>query len=191
MTYFLCFIALVTVIIILIYFKFIDIRIRLSKSNDINKINVVDQSYIQTLQAFISPEDYKQIKGKIIFFTTWNSFCRGSIEGIPFLNHIQMRYSNNTKIVFASYCSDLKASSIDAFLKSRKVKMNFLNLTSKEGLRSSLRTILSSNKDLTPIDPKIDTMNMTFIVDAKDRILYYRGGGMTKEDLPLICSILD
>jgi thiol-disulfide isomerase/thioredoxin len=186
-----CIISFVLIIALLIYFKVIDIRIADSKSQDRFKINVVNNSYISTLKAFITPEDYEHIIGKVIFFTTWNSFCRGSIEGIPVLNQIQMKYADSNKIVFLAYCSDLKTSSIAAFLESRKLHMDFRFLTAEEGLRSSLRTILSSNPGLGPIDPTLDGLNMSFIIDAQEKVLYYKGGGLMKKDLPLIFPILD
>lgn len=184
-------ISFVLVIVLLIYLNVIDIRIGGFKSKDRFKIKVIDNSYISTLKVFISPEDYEHIIGKVIFFTTWNSFCRGSIAGIPVLNQIQMRYTDNNKIVFISYCSDLKPPFIAAFLKKRKLDMDFKYLTAGEGLRSSLRTILSHNPDLGPIDPTIDSLNMSFIIDVDENVLYYKGGGLMKKDLPLIFSILD
>lgn len=184
-------ISFVLIIALLIYFKVIDIRIRFSKSKDRFKINVVDNSYISTLKVFISEEDYNHISGKMIFFNCWSSFCRGSIDAIPALNQIQMKYSNNNKIVFISYCSDLKPSSIPAFLKKMKLTINFRFLTATEGLRSSLRTILSRNPSLGSIDPTIDSSNMSFIIDVNEKVLYYKGGGVRKNDLPLIFSILD
>jgi thiol-disulfide isomerase/thioredoxin len=128
--------SFVFIIALLIYLKVIDIRIGFSKSKDRFKINVVDNSYISTLKEFISTDDYKHIIGKVIFFTTWNSLCRGSIEGIPVLNQIQMKYTDNNKIVFISYCSDLKPSSIAAFFKKRKLifvrfKLKLYNLNNR------------------------------------------------------------
>lgn len=184
-------VSLVFILGLLIYFKVIDIRIGFSKSQDINKINVVDNSYLSTLKAFISEADYEQIIGKVIFFTTWNSFCRASIQGIPVLNKIQMKYIANNNIVFISYCSDLKPSTIEVFLKRRKLDLDFRYLTAAEGLRSSLRTILSCNPNLGPIDPTIDSLNMSFIIDGDENVLYYKGGGLNKNDLPLIFSVLD
>lgn len=183
-------ISFVLIIVLLIYLKVIDIRIGGFKSKDRFKIKVIDNSYISTLKVFISPEDYEHIIGKVIFFTTWNSLCRGSIEGIPVLNQIQMKYTDNNKIVFISYCSDLKPPSIAGFLKKRKLDMDFKFLTASEGLRSSLRTILSRNSHLGPIDPTIDSLNMSFIIDVDENVLYYKGGGLMKKDLPIIFSIL-
>ena len=149
------FASFIIIVVLLLYFKIIDIRIGFSKPEDKSKINVVDNSYISTLKVFISEDDYEHIIGKVIFFTTWNSMCKGSIEGIPILDKLQKEYSDNNKIVFISYCSDLQPSSINKFLKRRKLEMNFRFISSREGLRSSLRTILSRNPNLPPINPTV------------------------------------
>ena len=185
-------ISFALIIALLIYFKVIDIHISSAKSNDRFLVNVVDDSYLSTLKAFISAEDYEYIIGKVIFFTTWNSHCRGSIEGIPALSQIQMKYHENDKVVFIAYCSDLTPTAIPLFLKARKLNMNYRFLsTAGEGLRSSLRTLLSRNPGWPPIDPTVDFFNLSFIIDADEKVLYYNIGGMTKNELPAISTILN
>jgi len=185
------FAAFVAIMFVIFYFKIIDLRIGFYKPEDRSKMNVVDNSYISTLKVFISEADYEHIIGKVIFFTTWNSFCRGSIEGISILNQLQIKYNDNKKIVFISYCSDLKPSSIEAFLKTRKLDLKFRFLNASEGLRSSLRTILSRDPTVVRIDPTIDSLNMSFIIDVDETVLYYKEGGMVKNEIPMIVSILD
>lgn len=185
-------ISFALIIALLIYFRVIDIRISFSKSKDRFLVNVVDDSFLSTLKVFISAEDYEYIIGKVIFFTTWNSYCKGSIEGIPALHQIQMKYHDNDKVVFIAYCSDLTPIAIPLFLEARKLNMNYRFLTTAgEGLRSSLRTLLSRNPDLGPIDPTIDSFNMSFIIDVDEKVLYYKTGGLLMKDLPFIISILD
>lgn len=180
----------ILVIVVLILLKTM-VRISFAKPERQSSINVVNNSYLSTLKAFVSEADYEQIIGKTIFFTAWSSFCKGSIQGIPVLNQLQLKYSDNSKVVFISYCSDLKPSAIPAFLKTYKLKMDYRFLTAGEGLRSSLRTILSRNPDLSHIDPTIDSSNMSFIIDADEKVLYYKGGGLIKNDLQTIFPILD
>ncbi|MDB5202178.1 MAG: hypothetical protein JWQ27_1587 [Ferruginibacter sp.] len=184
--------SLVLIIALLIYFRVIDIRVSFAKSNDRFLVNIVDNSYLSTLKAFISAEDYEYTRGKVIFFTTWNSHCRGSIEGIPALNQIQLKYHASDNLVFIAYCSDLKANAIPAFLNAMKLKLDYRMLTTNgEGLRSSLRTLLARSPDWPPIDPAIDFLNLSFIIDANEKILYYNLGGMTMKELPAISAILD
>ncbi len=185
-------ISFALIIVLLIFFKVIDIRISFSKSQDRFLVNVVDDSYLSTLKAFISAEDYEYIAGKVIFFCAWNSFCRGSIDEIHVLDKVQTRYRDNKKIVFISYCRDPKPQFMAAFLKKMKLTMNFRHLTThNEGLRSSLRTLLSKNPNLGHIDPMIDFSSLSFIIDTDEKVLYCHNVGQIKKELSLIYSILD
>ena len=102
-----------------------------------------------------------------------------------------MSYKDNEKIVFISYCNDLEPGSIPAFIKKRNLELNYRFLNSGEGLRGSQRTILSGNPNLPHIDPFIDSVPMNFIIDKNEKVLFYKNGSLTDDDLLMISSILN
>ena len=182
----------ISIIILLIYFfKIIGIDIRIAKFENKSKIKVINNSYLDTFKNFIDTDDYDYISGKVIFFNTWASWCGSCIKEIPILNELQLLYKHNEKIVFISYCNDLKLGSIPEFIKKRNLELNYRFLNSGEGLRGSLRTILSGNPNLPHINPLIDSVPMNFIIDKNEKILYYKRGSLTHDDLLTISSILN
>ncbi len=183
-------IGILILIFLLFYFKIIDIGIVKAKFEDKSKIQAINNSYLDTFKHFINKVDYEYITGKIIFFNTWASWCSSCIKEIPILNQLQLLYKNNEKIAFISYCNDLETGSIPAFIKKRNLELNYRFLTSSEGLRVSLRSILSSNPD-RQIDPSIDSVPMNFIIDQNEKVLFYKRGSLTKDDFLIITSILN
>jgi thiol-disulfide isomerase/thioredoxin len=171
--------------------KFFNVTIRKAKFEDSSKIKVINNSYLATFKNFIEQTDYEYIAGKVIFFNTWASWCGACIKEIPILNHLQLLYADNKKIVFISYCNDLEPGSILKFIKKKNLELNYRFLTSSEGLRGSLNTILSSNPYLHHIDPLIDSVPMNFIIDQNEKVLYYKRGRLIHDDLLNITSILN
>lgn len=172
------------------FLKIIGIHIGIAKFENKSKIKVINNSYLDTFKNFIDTSDYDYITGKVIFFNTWASWCGSCIKEIPVLNQLQLLYTDNEKIVFVSYCNDLKSSSIPGFLKKRNLELNYRFLNSSEGLRGSLRTILSFNPNLPQIDPLTDSVLMNFIIDKNEKVLFYKNGVLTDADLLTISSIL-
>jgi thiol-disulfide isomerase/thioredoxin len=182
----------ISIIILLLFFlKIFGIHIGIAKFENKSKIKVINNSYLDTFKNFIDTSDYDYITGKAIFFNTWASWCGSCIKEIPILNQLQLQYTDNEKIVFVSYCNDLKSGSIPEFLKKRNLELNYRFLNSSEGLRGSLRTILSGNPDLPHIDPLTDSVLMNFIIDKNEKVLFYKNGGLTDDDLLTISSILN
>ena len=162
-----------------------------SKFENESKIKVINNSFLDTFKNFIDKTDYEYITGKVIFFNTWATWCGSCIKEIPILNQLQLMHNDTEKIAFISYCNDLEPSAIPAFIKKRNLELNYRFLTSGEGLRSSLRTILSNNPNLSHIDPLIDSVPMNFIIGQNEEVLYYKNGSLTDDDLLTISSILN
>jgi len=184
-------ISISVIILLIFFFKFFGISIRKAKFEDTSKIKVINNSYLDTFKHFIHKTDYDYIEGKVIFFNTWASWCGACIKEIPILNQLQLLYNDNEKIVFISYCNDLEPGSIPEFIKKRKLELKYRFLNSSEGLRVSLKTILSSNPYLHNIDPLIDSVPMNFIIDQNEKVLYYKRGRLIHDDLLIITSILN
>lgn len=183
-------ISISIIILLILFLRIIGVHTRIAKFEKKSKIKVINNSYLDTFKNFIDITDYDYIIGKVIFFNTWASWCGSCIKEIPILNELQLLYNNNEKIAFISYCNDLKPDSIQGFIKKRNLELNYRFLTSSEGLRVSLRTILSSNPNLPHIDPLIDSIPMNFIIDQNEKVLYYKRGSLTYDDLLTISSIL-
>lgn len=188
-------ISISIIIFLIIFLKkiliFFGIHIGIAKFENKSKIKVINNSYLDTFKHFIDKSDYDYITGKVIFFNTWASWCGSCIKEIPILNKLQLLYNNNEKIVFISYCNDLEPASIPTFIKMRNLELNYRFLNSSEGLRGSLRTILSENPNLPHIDPLTDSVLMNFIIDKNEKVLFYKNGGLTDDDLLTISSILN
>ncbi len=171
--------------------KIIGIDIRIAKFENKSKIKVINNSYLDTFKYFIDADDYDYIKGKVIFFNTWASWCGSCIKEIPVLYELQLLYKENEKIVFITYCNDLKPGSITEFIKKRNLEFNYRFLNSGEGLRGSLRTILSGKSNLPHINPLIDSTLMNFIIDENENVIFFKNGGLREDDLSTISSILN
>lgn len=172
-------------------FKIFDIKIVKAKFDDRSKIKVINNSYLDTFKNFIDRTDYDYITGKVIFFNTWASWCGPCIKEIPVLNQLQLLHKDNERVVFISYCNDLQPNSIPEFLKKKNLELNYRFITSSEGLRVSLKTILSTNPNLPKIDPLKDSIPMNFMIDQNEKVLYYKGGLLTRDDMLIITSILN
>lgn len=184
-------ISIFTVILLIFIFRNIGIDITKATFEDKSKVKVINNSFLDTFKNFIDKSDYDFISGKVIFFNTWASWCGSCIKEIPTLNHLHSFYFESEKIVFVSYCSDLNTGSIPEFLKKRNLELNYKFLNSSEGLRTSLRTILSSKPNEYKIDPLVDIIPMNFIIDQNEKILYYKEGSLSQNDLTIITSILN
>lgn len=183
-------IGILIIAFLLFYFKIIDIGIVKAKFEDESKIQVINNSFLDTFKHFINKADYEYITGKIIFFNTWASWCSSCIKEISILNQLQLLYKNNEKIAFISYCNDLETSLIPAFIKKRNLELNYRFLTASEGLRVSLSSILSSNPD-RQIDPSIDSVPINLIIDQNEKVLFYKRGSLTNDDFLIVISILN
>ena len=179
------------IILLIVFFKTISIDIVKAKFENKSKIKVINNSYLDTFKYFIDKADYDYITGKVIFFNTWASWCGSCIKEIPILNELQLLNKENEKIVFISYCYGIKPSCMPAFIKKRNLELNYKFLTSGEGLGLSLRKILSNNPQLPHFNPLIDLVSMTFIIDPKENVLFYKNGGLREDDLSTISSILN
>lgn len=186
-------ISISTVISLIFFLKITGIKIVITKAkfDDRSKIKVINNSYLDTFKNFIDKTDYDYITGKVIFFNTWASWCGPCIKEIPILNQLQLLHKDNEKVVFVSYCNDLKPGSIPEFIKKKNLELNYRFITSSEGLRVSLKTILSSNPNLPYTDPLIDSVPMNFIIDQNEKVLYYKSGMLTRDDMVIITSILN
>ena len=162
-----------------------------AKFEDASKINVINNSYLDTFKNFIDKTDYDYLTGNVIFFNTWASWCGSCIKEIPILNQLQLQYNDNEKIVFVSYCNDLKSGSIPEFLKKRNLELNYRFLNSREGLRVSLMTILSGYPNPYDINPLIDSVPWNFIIDENEKVLYFKRGLLKQDDMVIITSILN
>lgn len=173
------------------FFKILGIQIRKAKFEDPSRIQVINNSYLDTFKKFVEKADYDYLTGKLIFFNTWASWCGPCVREIPILNKLQLLHNDNEKVVFVSYCNDLQPNLIPEFLKKNKLELNYRFLTSAEGLRLSLRTILSRNPNLHEIDPLIDRVPYNFLIDQNEEVLYFKLGSLTEDDVSTITSILN
>ncbi len=188
MKYFLICICIILFLIFIL--KIFGIKIIMSKFENKAKIRVVNNSYLDTFKNFIDKNDYEYLVGKVIFFNTWASWCSSCIKEIPILNKIHSLNKTNNNIAFASYCNDLENTALPDFLKKKKLELNFKFLKSKEGLRSSIRTLIFSNTSLIITDPSIDSIPMNCIIDKDEKILFYKNGSLNENDFIKICEIL-
>ena len=152
---------------------------------------MINNSYFDTFKNFVDKTDYDYLIGKVVFFNTWASWCGSCIKEIPILNQIQILYKDNEKIVFLSYCNDIKPSAAQEFIKKRNLELDYRFLTSKEGLRISLKTILSGYPNPYNIDSLVDSVPWNFIIDQNEKVLYFKSGMLTQDDMLIISSILN
>lgn len=184
-------IILSIVVFLIFFFKIIGIEIGIAKFEDTSKIRVINNSYLETFKNFIENTDYNYLEGKVIFFNTWASWCGACIGEIPILNMIQLSHRDNKKVVFVSYCNDLQPASIPEFLNRKNLELNYRFISSDEGLRVSLRKILSSGTNTYNVDPLVDSIPWNFIIDQNENVLYFKRGRLNEEDMFVINSILN
>lgn len=184
-------ISILVIILFIFFFKNISISIVKAKFENPSKIKVINDSYLDTFKNFIDKSDYDYIKGKVIFFNTWASWCGACIKEIPILNQLQLLFKDNEKIVFISYCNDLEPGSISEFIRKNNLELNYRFLTSTEGLRVSLRKILSDNFNLPDINPLSDRVPLNLIIDKNENVLFCKNGSLTHDDFQKINSILN
>jgi hypothetical protein len=68
--------------------------------------------------------------------------------------------------------------------------LNYRFISSNEGLRVSLKKILSGGTNPYNVDPFVDGIPWNLIIDENENILYFKNGSLTEDDLFDINSIL-
>ena len=162
----------------------------MAKFENPKKSKVINNSYFETIKEFVDSNDFKKMKGKVIFFNTWATWCGSCFNEISILEKIYLANKNNPNLVFVSYCSDLNSNLIQNFLIKYDLQLHFIFLNSKQGLRSSLRTLVSIKNPQYGIDPSIDAIPMNLIISSDDKLLYFNRGAIENADLNSINAIL-
>ncbi len=139
-----------------------------------HQVKIINNSTYETLNYFIEDKDIGNYKGKTIFFNSWATWCGPCKKEIPFLNNLTKKYINDTNVIFLSYCSDVKVNQIDSILKEGKLpNLIMTKISSKSGLRMSLRKIAVEQNSKLKIDTTNDAVPMNIIIDKSGKIVFH------------------
>lgn len=177
-------------LVLLLLWKLDYIGIGVAQFENKEQIKTVNNSTYETIEYFVENHDFKNYKGKTIFFNSWATWCGGCKKEIPVLNTIHDKYRMDSNIVFLSYCSNAKANQIDSILKEDELSLNFQKINASNGLRMSLRKLAVEQNQLKDVDTTNDLVPMNLIIDTSGKIIYYNSS-INKSDLNSIYNTID
>jgi thiol-disulfide isomerase/thioredoxin len=153
-------------------------------------MQTIDNSALQTIEAFVGQDQFVKYKGKAIFLNSWASWCPACIKEFPALNSIGKSCAGDSNIACVSYCSDLQTiTEVDSFKNSRNLQLTFEDVISKSGLRMSLRKLAVEQLKISNVDTSLDLVPLNVIVDKLGNIVYYNSA-ISYEDTSKILALL-
>lgn len=185
-----CTIIVVPIIIISQLVKF-DITFMQPGFEDPSKATPINDSYLETLRYHIDTPAQQLLTGKVVCLNSWATWCPHCKKEIPYLRTIQQQFEQDTNIVFFSNCSDADTDSVKRFLEQQKLDFRYRLISAKPGLRSSIKKIVARKEPQYTCDTLHDAVPVTFIFDKDGGLKWYREGGIDREDVEEILSVLE
>jgi|JI91814CRNA_FD_contig_31_5889237_length_1274_multi_5_in_0_out_0_2 thiol-disulfide isomerase/thioredoxin len=137
-----------------------------------NKI-IINGNIHSALKHFSNELNTEIDSTKLIFFSSWSSWCAPCIKEIPILNSIESYCKKSNNTIFISDCSDLTSSELTSLKDKLGVKLSFRDTEFKSGLRISLihemynRKLINDTVDFVPFNMIYNPIN--------DSVLFIQG----------------
>lgn len=181
---------IVSTVLFLIFF--VELQIGTAEFENQNSKKVIDTSYRRTIEQFIEPELANKLRNKVVFFNSWTTWCGPCAREIPLLNKLANNYKADTNIVFISYCSNANIDSVKKFLTERNLDFeNFILIEAKEGLRTSITTLVGRRETLNHVDTTIDAVPLNCLFNNSDELKFFMQGAINENNFDNIKFVLD
>lgn len=181
---------IVSTVLFLIFF--VELQIGTAEFENQNSKKVIDTSYRRTIEQFIEPELANKLRNKVVFFNSWATWCGPCAREIPLLNKLANNYKADTNIVFISYCSNANIDSVKKFLTERNLDFeNFILIEAKEGLRTSITTLVGRRETLNHVDTTIDAVPLNCLFNNSDELKFFMQGAINENNFDNIKFVLD
>jgi thiol-disulfide isomerase/thioredoxin len=146
---------------------------------------------VQTLKTVASKDlQFTSLENKTIVFNSWATWCGNCIGELEALEELHKRFTNDTNVVFLSYCSDADRDSVTRLLVKRGYKFSYKQLGNSPGLRSSIRLSTARTYKNFDLDTTLDAVPYNTIIAPNGEVVFAISGAVPLAGVAKLDSII-